>query len=279
MSNDIGSLLAATREAASGVIAANAPRIDRRAVPGGAISARSARPGRSGSSSRRARRRRRRPLGARRGVRGGRRACASTGMVFLMHSVTAATIARGGGARAGEAAAGAWPPARRSARSRSASAARARTSTAPELRAVARERRRDDLRPQELRHLGRPRRRLPGARSGRGGGRRADAYLVDGDDAGRQRSTASWDGLGMAGNSSVALELDGVELDDDDRIGEAGRGDRARLQRRRAVLPRRARGGQRRHRRGGRGGGDRARRATGATPTARRSPRSSTCST
>ena len=36
----------------------------------------------------------------------------------------------------------------------------------------------------------------------------ADAYLVDGDDAAVSFDGA-WAGLGMAGNSSVAMELDG----------------------------------------------------------------------
>jgi len=49
----------------------------------------------------------------------------------------------------------------------------------------------------------------------------ADAYLVRGDHPG-VRADGTWAGLGMTGNSSVALELDGVELTDDDRIGGAG---------------------------------------------------------
>jgi alkylation response protein AidB-like acyl-CoA dehydrogenase len=49
----------------------------------------------------------------------------------------------------------------------------------------------------------------------------ADAYLVRGDDP-RVRADGTWNGLGMAGNSSVALELDGVELTDAERIGSAG---------------------------------------------------------
>ena len=55
-----------------------------------------------------------------------------------MHSVTAATIAAGGGAARGRGAARGWRPARRSARSRSASAAPARTSTRPSCRPCAR---------------------------------------------------------------------------------------------------------------------------------------------
>ena len=58
-------------------------------------------------------------------------ACASTGMVFLMHSVTAATVAGGGGAIRARDCWREWRAARCSARWRSASAARARISTPP----------------------------------------------------------------------------------------------------------------------------------------------------
>ncbi len=61
-------------------------------------------------------------------------ACASTGMVFLMHAVTAATIAGGGGERAAEYLEGFACRADRRARSLSASAARARTSMRPSCR-------------------------------------------------------------------------------------------------------------------------------------------------
>jgi len=49
----------------------------------------------------------------------------------------------------------------------------------------------------------------------------ADAYLVD---RGREGVgfDGEWGGLGMAGNSSIALELDGVAVGDEDRVGEAG---------------------------------------------------------
>jgi isovaleryl-CoA dehydrogenase len=49
----------------------------------------------------------------------------------------------------------------------------------------------------------------------------ADAYLVRGDHPG-VTANGTWEGLGMAGNSSVALQLDDVELTDDDRVGGAG---------------------------------------------------------
>jgi alkylation response protein AidB-like acyl-CoA dehydrogenase len=83
----------------------------------------------------------------------------------------------------------------------------------------------------------------------------ADAYLVRGDHPGVS-ADGVWAGLGMAGNSSVALELDDVELSDEDRVGPGGRGDRPRLRRRRALLPRRAGGGERRDRDRGSGGRD-----------------------
>jgi alkylation response protein AidB-like acyl-CoA dehydrogenase len=49
----------------------------------------------------------------------------------------------------------------------------------------------------------------------------ADAYLLPSDRAG-VHADGSWSGLGMAGNSSVALELDDVELGPDDLIGAPG---------------------------------------------------------
>ena len=104
MGRDTGGVLCATREAA-GVVAMDAPRVDReRAFPAESLRAL----GEVGA------------LGlvvpAEHGGAGGAlaalaeacetlgAACASSGMVFLMHSVTAATIAAGGGARAGDAA-------------------------------------------------------------------------------------------------------------------------------------------------------------------------------
>jgi alkylation response protein AidB-like acyl-CoA dehydrogenase len=49
----------------------------------------------------------------------------------------------------------------------------------------------------------------------------ADAYLVDGDDAAVSFDGA-WSGLGMAGNSSIAMELSGVQVTDADRVGGQG---------------------------------------------------------
>jgi alkylation response protein AidB-like acyl-CoA dehydrogenase len=51
----------------------------------------------------------------------------------------------------------------------------------------------------------------------------ADAFLLPSDRSG-VRAEGSWAGLGMAGNSSIALELDEVALGDEDRIGPSGEG-------------------------------------------------------
>jgi alkylation response protein AidB-like acyl-CoA dehydrogenase len=146
-------------------------------------------------------------------------ACASTGMVFLMHSVTAATVGGGGGPRAAEVTAG-------MAEGRVlGSLAFSERGTgahfyAPELTAV-----RADGRLS-----------LSGRKSFVTAGGHADAYLVlvageqEGSadayllagDAPGLRVDGEWTGLGMAGNSSVALELDGVALSDADRVGAAG---------------------------------------------------------
>jgi isovaleryl-CoA dehydrogenase len=148
-------------------------------------------------------------------------ACASSGMVYLMHSVTAATIAGGGGASAG-------------AYLRSlASGERVGTLAfsergtgahfyAPELAAE--------------RHNGGV--RISGRKSFVTSGGHADIYLVlvqsaTGDgldcfaverDADGVRFDGVWDGMGMAGNSSIALELSDVDVDDAARIGDAGAG-------------------------------------------------------
>ncbi|HEY5196614.1 MAG TPA: acyl-CoA dehydrogenase family protein [Solirubrobacteraceae bacterium] len=146
-------------------------------------------------------------------------ACASSGMVFLMHSVTAATIAVGGGERAGE--------------YLEAMATGAKLGTlafsergtgahfyAPELTAES-----------EGSGI-----RIRGRKSFVTSGGHADIYLVlvrsaeaDGLDCYAVevghgvRFEGEWDGLGMAGNSSVAAEFDCV-VDVASRIGGAGEG-------------------------------------------------------
>ena len=48
-----------------------------------------------------------------------------------------------------------------------------------------------------------------------------DAYLIESDREG-VAFDGDWDGLGMRGNSSIAMQLDGVEVTRRDRIGEPG---------------------------------------------------------
>jgi isovaleryl-CoA dehydrogenase len=145
-------------------------------------------------------------------------ACASTGMVFLMHNVTAATIAGGGGPSAarlleGMASGEVLGTLAFSERGTGAH------FYAPELRAE--------------RHDGAV--RVSGRKAFVTSGGHADAMLVllqgDGEgldcyvvrkDASGVRFEGRWEGLGMRGNSSIAVELEEVTLDGDARIGEAG---------------------------------------------------------
>jgi isovaleryl-CoA dehydrogenase len=144
-------------------------------------------------------------------------ACASTGMVYLMHSVTAATLGAGGGASTTEALHG-------MAEGRVVGTlAFSERSTgahfyAPEIRAE-----------RVNGHV-----RVSGRKSFVTSGGEADVYvlLVAEDegtdayllqrDAPGARFDGTWTGLGMAGNSSVALELDGAVLSEDDRVGARG---------------------------------------------------------
>lgn len=147
--------------------------------------------------------------------------CASTGMVFLMHAVTAATIAGGGGERAGS-----YLEGLASGRLIGTLAFSERGTGAhfyaPELQATA-----DNGGV-----------RISGRKSFVTSGGHADVYLVlvqssAGEgldcfvierDADGVRFDGAWHGLGMAGNSSIALELDGVQVDTAARIGAAGAG-------------------------------------------------------
>jgi isovaleryl-CoA dehydrogenase len=220
LSNDIGGLLAATRDVAAAQIASDAARVDReRTFPKENISALAGCgalglvvPGDHGGAS------------------GGLAAlaeaceivgaaCASTGMVFLMHEVTAATIAVGGGPRAADVL-----PRMASGEAIGTLAFSERGTGAhfynPELSAV---RSNGSL-------------TISGRKSFVTSGGHADTYLVlvQGDAEGTADAylvdrgadgvsfDGEWGGLGMAGNSSIALELDGVAVGDDDRIGEAG---------------------------------------------------------
>jgi isovaleryl-CoA dehydrogenase len=148
-------------------------------------------------------------------------ACASTGMVFLMHSVAAATIARGGGERADELlrAMAAGTSLGTLAFSERGTGAH---FYAPELRG---ERRNGSL-------------RLSGRKSFVTSGGEADVYLVLVAGTGAEtldcyaiepdqpgvRFDGAWQGLGMAGNASIAMELEDVKLADEQRIGAPGQG-------------------------------------------------------
>jgi alkylation response protein AidB-like acyl-CoA dehydrogenase len=145
-------------------------------------------------------------------------ACASTGMVFLMHSVTAATVAGGGGESAPrllEAMASGEVLGTLAFSERGTGA----HFYAPELRA---ERRNGSV-------------RVSGRKAFVTSGSHADVMLVllqsagEGLDCHAVRKDAPgvrfegrWEGLGMRGNSSIAAEFEDVVLDADARIGEAG---------------------------------------------------------
>lgn len=222
MTDDLGAVLSAIAETAAETIAAEAERTDRtREFPSTSLRALGAAGG----------------LGlvipAGQGGAGGGlatlaeacesvgAACASTGMVFLMHQVTAAVIARGGGQAAAE-----LLPAMASGEAIGTLAFSERGTGAhfyaPELRAV-----RSDGSLE-----------LTGSKSFVTSGGHADVYLVlvqsednvDGTDIYALRKSdpgvafvGDWNGLGMAGNSSIALQLEDVRLEEEQRIGNPGR--------------------------------------------------------
>jgi alkylation response protein AidB-like acyl-CoA dehydrogenase len=219
---DVETVLSAVREAASGPIAADAARVDReRAFPARGIEAL----GDAGALGL--------VVGADAGGSGGSlsalagaceavgEACASTAMVFLMHSVTAATIGAGGGPRAAEVLRGV-------AEDRTlGSLAFSERGTgahfyAPELQAT---RENGTVRVSGRKsfvtsggHADVYLLLLQGEAEGTG-----DVFLVEKDQPG-VRFDGDWQGLGMAGNSSIGLELDGAELGKDALIGGAGKG-------------------------------------------------------
>lgn len=148
-------------------------------------------------------------------------ACASSGMVFLMHSVTAATIAAGGGDVAPE------TLARMAAGEALGTLAFSERGTgahfyAPELRAVPHD--------GGLAVSGRKSFVTSGGEADvylvllQGGGDGAtEIYLLTSDDAGVAFDGA-WNGLGLAGNSSVGMTLEDVVVGADRRIGAPGAG-------------------------------------------------------
>ncbi len=222
MSNETDGVLAATRRIATETIAANAAHVDReRVFPVDNLKALAA----AGA------------LGlvvpAEHGGAGGGlaalaaaceavgAACASTGMVFLMHEVTAATIAQGGGERAAD-----LLPKLASGDAVGTLAFSERGTGAhfysPELRA--------ERTNGSVTITGRKSFVTSGGHAdhylvlvqGEADGT-ADAYIVDGADAAASFD-GTWTGLGMAGNSSIAMDLAGAQVTDADRIGGAGAG-------------------------------------------------------
>jgi isovaleryl-CoA dehydrogenase len=146
-------------------------------------------------------------------------ACASTGMVFLMHSVTAATVAAGGGARA---AGYLCSLAKGEALGTLAFSERGTGAHfyAPELRAS---------RANGTVHIsGRKTFVTSGGHADiylllvQGEGEGLDCYAVERENGGLSFD-GSWSGLGMAGNESIAMELD-VDVPEEARIGAAGQG-------------------------------------------------------
>jgi len=219
---EIGSVLESTREVASSVIAERAADVDRRrAFPADNLKSLAD----AGS------------LGLvvpaeHGGVGGGLAAlaeaceavgaaCASTGMVFLMHEVTAATVALGGGERAAE-----LLPRFASGDAIGTLAFSERGTGAhfysPELRA--------ERANGSVTITGRKSFVTSGGHAdhylvlvqGEAEGT-ADAYVVDGGGPGVSFEGA-WAGLGMAANSSIAMELGSVEVSGGDRIGATGAG-------------------------------------------------------
>jgi isovaleryl-CoA dehydrogenase len=147
-------------------------------------------------------------------------ACASTGMVFLMHAVTAATIAAGGG---GSAARLLEDMASGDVLGTLAFSERGTGAHfySPELRA---ERRDGSVFVSGRKafvtsggHADAMLVLLQGAEEG------LDCYVVRKDAPG-VRFEGRWEGLGMRGNSSIAVELEDVVLDGEARIGETGAG-------------------------------------------------------
>ena len=144
--------------------------------------------------------------------------CASTGMVFLMHGVTAATVAGGGGrfaARLLEDMASGEVLGTLAFSERGTGA----HFYAPELRAERRD--------GSVYVSGRKAFVTSGGHADamlvllQGEGEGLDCYVVRKDAPG-VRFEGRWEGLGMRGNSSIAVELEDVVLDGDARIGEAG---------------------------------------------------------
>jgi alkylation response protein AidB-like acyl-CoA dehydrogenase len=139
-------------------------------------------------------------------------------MVFLMHSVTAATVAGGGGASAERLLEGMGRGELLGTLAFSERGTGAHFY-APELRAQRRN--------GSVQISGRKAFVTSGGHADamlvlvQGEGEGLDCYVVRKDAPG-VRFEGRWNGLGMRGNSSIAVELEDVVLDRDARIGEAG---------------------------------------------------------
>ncbi len=147
-------------------------------------------------------------------------ACASTGMVFLMHSVAAGTIAGGGGESAARLLEGMASGELLGTLAFSERGTGAHFY-APELRAE----RRDGTvhvsgRKSFVTAAGYADVMLVLLQSE---GEGLDCYVVRKDAPG-VRVEGQWEGLGMRGNSSIAVELENVALGSEARVGEAGAG-------------------------------------------------------
>lgn len=146
-------------------------------------------------------------------------ACASSGMVYLMHSVTAATLGAGGGAKAEEAL-------RSFAKGQTiGTLAFSERETGAHFYAPALKAQRNNGslfvsgRKSFVTSGGKAEYLLLLVQSPEEG---ADAYLIDRDAEGVQFE-GEWQGLGMAGNSSISMNLTDVPLVQAALVGEAGK--------------------------------------------------------
>lgn len=147
-------------------------------------------------------------------------ACASTAMAFLMHSITAATVAGGGGERAEELL-------DRLSGGQLGSLAFSERGTgahfySPDITATSHN--------EGFRVSGRKSFVTSGGQAdiylilvATENGEGADCYAIEKDTPGISFS-GEWSGLGMAGNSSIAMELDDIQVSDAERIGDPGAG-------------------------------------------------------
>ncbi len=145
--------------------------------------------------------------------------CASSAMVYLMHSVTAATLGAGGGIKASKA----LQSFAQGETIGTLAFSEKETGAhfyAPALKA---ERNNGSLtvtgRKSFVTSGGQAEYLLVLVQSPEEG---ADAYLIDRDAEGVEFE-GEWKGLGMAGNSSIAMKLNNVGLDEEALVGEAGK--------------------------------------------------------